>query len=59
MQDGDHDLDIYAGSWWQANNDMAAAFRIKTRREYAGFFALVAKHHGIEVQLTLAEARGR
>ena len=27
MQDGDHDLDIYAGSWWQANNDMAAAFR--------------------------------
>ncbi len=27
MQDGDHDLDIYAGSWWHANNDMAAAFR--------------------------------
>jgi len=26
MQDGDHDLDIYAGSWWHANNDMAAAF---------------------------------
>ena len=27
LQDGDHDLDIYAGSWWQANNDMAAALR--------------------------------
>ncbi|MEI6232682.1 MAG: SMP-30/gluconolactonase/LRE family protein [Planctomycetota bacterium] len=27
MQDGDKDLDIYAGSWWQANNDMAAALR--------------------------------
>src|SRR5579862_1221509 len=26
MQDGDHDLDIYAGSWWHANQDMAAAF---------------------------------
>ena len=27
MQDGDHDLDIFAGSWWHANMDMAAAFR--------------------------------
>ena len=27
MQDGDHDLDIYGGSWWHANMDMAAAFR--------------------------------
>ncbi len=27
MQDGDHDLDIFVGSWWHANMDMAAAFR--------------------------------
>lgn len=27
MQDGDHDLDIYAGSWWHANMDVAAALR--------------------------------
>jgi enterochelin esterase-like enzyme len=26
MQDGDHDLDIYGGSWWHANLDMASAF---------------------------------
>jgi sugar lactone lactonase YvrE/enterochelin esterase-like enzyme len=25
LQDGRSDLDIYAGSWWVANNDMAAA----------------------------------
>ena len=25
MQDGSHDLDIYAGSWWMANQDIASA----------------------------------
>ena len=27
LQDGRNDLDIYAGSWWVGNNDMAAALR--------------------------------
>jgi gluconolactonase len=27
LQDGKNDLDIYAGSWWQSNNDMAAALK--------------------------------
>ena len=27
MQDGRNDLDIYAGSWWVGNNDMAAALK--------------------------------
>ena len=33
LQDGSEDLDIYAGSWWLANQDMAAAF------EFAGYDA--------------------
>ena len=33
LQDGSEDLDIYAGSWWVANQDMAAAF------EFAGYDA--------------------
>jgi sugar lactone lactonase YvrE/enterochelin esterase-like enzyme len=31
LQDGKNDLDTYAGSWWQANQDLAAALR------YAGY----------------------
>ena len=31
LQDGSADLDIYAGSWWMANQDMAAALK------YAGY----------------------
>ena len=27
LQDGKNDLDIYAGSWWVGNNDMAAALK--------------------------------
>ena len=27
LQDGRNDLDIYAGSWWVANNDMVAALK--------------------------------
>jgi sugar lactone lactonase YvrE/enterochelin esterase-like enzyme len=27
LQDGRNDLDIYAGSWWVANNDLAAAMK--------------------------------
>jgi gluconolactonase len=27
LQDGRNDLDIYAGSWWAGNNDMAAALK--------------------------------
>ena len=27
LQDGNQDLDIYGGSWWHANQDMAAALR--------------------------------
>lgn len=27
LQDGSNDLDIYAGSWWQSNQDMAAALK--------------------------------
>ena len=31
LQDGKNDLDLYAGSWWAANEDMLAAFN------YAGY----------------------
>jgi enterochelin esterase-like enzyme len=31
LQDGSNDLNIYSGSWWQANNDLASAL------EYAGY----------------------
>jgi len=31
LQDGDHDLNIYSGSWWMANQDMAMAL------DYAGY----------------------
>lgn len=33
LQDGNHDLNIYAGSWWLANQSMASAL------EYAGYDA--------------------
>ncbi|HZU28103.1 MAG TPA: SMP-30/gluconolactonase/LRE family protein [Bryobacteraceae bacterium] len=31
LQDGNHDLDIFAGSWWMANQDLASAL------QYAGY----------------------
>jgi sugar lactone lactonase YvrE/enterochelin esterase-like enzyme len=31
LQDGNHDLNIFAGSWWMANQDLASAL------EYAGY----------------------
>ena len=31
LQDGNHDLDIYSGSWWIANQELAAALK------YAGY----------------------
>lgn len=31
LQDGDHDLNIFAGSWWNANQSLAASL------EYAGY----------------------
>ena len=48
LQDGSNDLDIYSGSWWVGNNDMAAALRF-AGYEYqfvAGDGAHNGKHGG-------------
>ena len=45
LQDGSHDLNIYAGSWWMANQSMASAL------EYAGYdakFVTGDKDHDME-----------
>ncbi len=45
LQDGSHDLNIYAGDWWMANQSMASAL------EYAGYdvkFVTGDKDHDME-----------
>ena len=45
LQDGDHDLNIYAGAWWMANQSMASAL------QYAGYdvkFVTGNKDHDME-----------
>ena len=45
LQDGNHDLNIYAGDWWMANQSMASAL------EYAGYdvkFVTGDKDHDME-----------
>ncbi|HEY6290445.1 MAG TPA: SMP-30/gluconolactonase/LRE family protein [Terriglobia bacterium] len=45
LQDGSHDLNIYAGDWWMANQSMASAL------EYAGYdvkFVTGDKNHDME-----------
>ncbi len=37
LQDGDHDLNLFAGNWWLANQEMASAL------EYAGYEVLFVK----------------
>jgi gluconolactonase len=45
LQDGNHDLNIYAGDWWMANQSMASAL------EYAGYdvkFVTGDKNHDMD-----------
>jgi sugar lactone lactonase YvrE/enterochelin esterase-like enzyme len=54
LQDGEKDLNIYAGSWWVANQDMASAL------EYSGYDTLFVKgteaHNNIQGRAVLPDA---
>jgi sugar lactone lactonase YvrE/enterochelin esterase-like enzyme len=54
LQDGEKDLNIYAGSWWVANQDMASAL------EYSGYEMLFVKgseaHNNIHGRVVLPDA---
>ena len=54
LQDGDHDLNIFAGDWWMANQDMASA--LSARGYQVKFVTGVESHNGKHAGAVLPEA---
>ncbi len=54
LQDGNHDLNIFAGDWWMANQDMASA--LNARGYQLKFVTGVEGHNGKHAGAVLPEA---